>query len=104
MRVVRAVLVAVILFNLALLASYAPFRNTGLRYDVARQERERRALAVESQTLLHKAAEARRPDAVAARASALGVDLHLIEQDALVDSSGTSGAPRGPVESRAPRR
>jgi hypothetical protein len=103
-KVVRAALVAVILFNLALLASYAPFRNTGLRYEVARQERERRALAVEAQTLRHKAAEARRPDRVAARAAALGVDLHQIEQDALVDSSGLPAAPRGPVENRAPRR
>lgn len=104
MRVVRAALVAVIVLNLALLACVWPFRNTGLRYEVARKERERRELALQNQVLLHQAAQARRPDRVAARAAALGVDLHQIEQDALVQAAGTTDAPRGPVDRRAPRR
>ena len=102
MKVVRAAVVAVILFNLALLAVYGPFRCTRLRYDVARKQRELRAAHLERQTLFHDVARARRPDQVAARAAALGVDLHAIEQEALAASAGPS--PAAPRPAVVPRR
>ena len=90
MRIVRTAVVAVILFNLALLAVYGPFRCTRLRYDVARKQRELRAAHLERQALFHDVARARRPDQVVARAVALGVDVHAIEQEALAASAGPS--------------
>lgn len=84
MKVVRAALAAVIVLNLALLATYAPLRATLLRYETARQRRELAALALENRALLHQAALARRPDRLAARAAALGVELRAAELQAVV--------------------
>ncbi len=75
MKVVRAALVVVILFNLALLAAAGPLRATLLGYDLARKQQQLRRLALENQGLLHASAQARRPDRVAARAAALGIEL-----------------------------
>lgn len=102
MKIVRVSVVAVILFNLALLAVYGPFRCTRLRYEVAEKQRALRAAHLERQALFHDVARARRPDQVAARAVALGVDLHAIEQEALAASSGPS--PEAPRPAVAPRR
>lgn len=88
MNVVRAAILAVILFNLALLAAYGPFRSTIARYDVGRRQAELRRLTLENQALLKKVADARRPDQVAARAVALGLDLRCIESDAIVNRPG----------------
>ena len=96
MKAVRAVLVVVILLDLALLACYGPLHATITRYDVARKQGELRRLAVENRSLLGGAAQARRPDRVAARAAALGIDLHLVESEGLVKSAGTSPAVQGP--------
>lgn len=85
MKVVRVALLAVIGFNLALLAAHAPFRATLIRYDLGRKQSELRRVAMENQALLERVAEARRPDRVAARAAALGVDLRCVNNDAIVN-------------------
>jgi len=80
-KAVRASLVVVILLNLALLAVSGPLRTTLSRYDQARKQVELRRLAVENRALLGTVAQARRPDRVVARAAALGIDLHRIENE-----------------------
>lgn len=82
-KAVRASLVVVILLNLALLATLGPLRTTLARYDLARKQAELRKLAVENRALQGDAAHARRPDRVQARAQAMGLDLHVIESEAL---------------------
>lgn len=83
-KVVRASLAAVIVVNLALLTAWAPLRATLLRYETARQRRELAALAQENRALLHQAAVARRPDRLAARAAALGVELRAADLETIV--------------------
>jgi hypothetical protein len=99
----RAALVAVILFDLALLAACAPLHSMLARYRIAKQQQELRALELENRTLSHQAVLARRPDRVLARAAALGIDVHLVERDAIVSAPGPSPAPPKPVVV-APRR
>ena len=99
-KAVRASLIVVILLNLALLAVSGPLRATLSRYDLARKQAELRKLAVENRALLGAVAQSRRPDHVAARAAAMGIDLHLIESEAL---AGTLPNERKPVPA-APRR
>ena len=84
MKALRASLVVVILFNLALLAASAPLRSVLTRYRIARQQQELRTLQLEQRTLTHQAALARRPDQVLARAAALGIDVHLLDSEAVV--------------------
>ena len=84
MKVVRAVIVAVITFNLALLAAHGPFRATVRRYELGRKQAELRRIAMENQALLDRVAAARRPDRVAAQAAKLGVDLRCVQTDAIV--------------------
>jgi len=86
-KAVRVSLVVVILLNLYLLAVSGPLRTTLTRYDLARKQGELRRLVNENRALLGGAAQARRPDCVAARAQAMGLDLHLIESEAIVGSS-----------------
>lgn len=93
-KAVRASLIVVILLNLALLATSGPLRATLSRYELARKQAELRKLAVENRALLGGAAQARRPDRVAARAAAMGIDLHLIENEAM---AGPSPAEKKPV-------
>jgi len=103
-KALRASLVVVILFNLALLAASAPLRSMLTRYRIARQQQELRVLQLEQRTLTHQAALARRPDQVLARAAALGIDVHLVDHDAIVSASGPSpSAPRKPLVN-VPRR
>src|SRR6185436_784802 len=99
-KAVRASLIVVILLNLALLAVSGPLRATLSRYELARKQVELRKLAVENRALLGAVAQSRRPDHVAARAAAMGIDLHLIETEAL---AGTSPNERKPVPA-VPRR
>ena len=73
-RVFRASLVIVILFNLALLAVCGPLRSMLVRYRIARQQQELREAQLERRGLVHQAALARRPDKVRARAAAMEVD------------------------------
>ena len=99
MKAVRASLIVVILLNLALLAVSGPLRTTITRYDQARKQAELRKLAVENRALLGIVAQSRRPDHVAARAAALGIDLHLIENEIIagalpVDKKPVLVAPR----------
>ena len=99
MKAVRASLIVVILLNLALLAVSGPLRTTITRYDQARKQAELRKLAVENRALLGVVAQSRRPDHVAARAAALGIDLHLIENEIIagalpVDKKPVVVAPR----------
>ena len=94
MKAVRASLIVVILLNLALLAVSGPLRVTLSRYEIARKQTELRKLASENRALLGGVAQSRRPERVAARAAAMGIDLHLIESEAI------AGAP--PVEPRRP--
>ena len=99
MKAVRASLVVVILLNLALLAVSGPLHTTITRYDQARKQTELRKLAVENRALLGVVAQSRRPDHVAARAAALGIDLHLIENEIIagalpVDKRPVLVAPR----------
>ncbi|HLY75443.1 MAG TPA: hypothetical protein VKU80_15080, partial [Planctomycetota bacterium] len=75
-KAVRVSLVVVILLNLALLAVSGPLRTTLMRYDLARKQGELRKLVNENRELLGGVAQARRPDRVAARAQAMGLDLH----------------------------
>jgi hypothetical protein len=96
---VRAALVVVIVFNFALLAAAGPLQATLVRYEAARKQQELRRLDLEQKTLLHRAAQARRPDEVARRAAALGLELQTLDSNAIV---GTD-APRKPV-AQAPRR
>ncbi len=83
MKAVRASLVVVILLNLALLAVSGPLRTTLGRYEVARKQGELYKLVNENRALLSGVAQARRPDRVAARAEAMGLDLHMIENEAV---------------------
>jgi len=82
-KAVRASLIVVILLNLALLAVSGPLRTTLARYDVARKQSELYKLVNENRALLGGVPQARRPDRVAARAEAMGLDLHMIENEAL---------------------
>jgi hypothetical protein len=93
-KAVRASLVVVILLNLALLAVSGPLRATLSRYSLAQKQTELRKLAVENRALLGAVAQSRRPDRVAARAAALGIDLHQIENEAM---AGTTPAERKPA-------
>lgn len=98
-KAVRVSLVVVILLNLALLAVSGPLRTTLARYDLAKKQSELRRLVNENRALQGGAAQARRPDRVAARAQAMGLDLHLIESETLAGSSSSgrpspAGAPR----------
>ncbi len=92
-KVARAAILAVIGVNLALLATYGPFRSTLARYEMGRKQAELRRLALDNQSLLERVAAARRPDQVAARAAALGVDLRCIEQIDIV-TRGPGNGPR----------
>ena len=103
MKVLRASLVVVILFNLALLAVSAPLQSMLVRYRIARQQQELRTLQLEQRTLTHQAALARRPDQVLARAAAMGIDVHLVDAEAYVSPTGPSPAPRKPLVN-VPRR
>ena len=94
MKAFRASVVVVILFNLALLAAATPLRSMLVRYRIARQQQELRTLQLEHRALVHQAALARRPDAVLARAAAMGIDVHLIDQENFASSTGAS--PAGP--------
>lgn len=94
MKAVRASLIVVILLNLALLAVSGPLRVTLSRYELARKQSELRKLALDNRALLGTVAHSRRPDRVAARAAAMGLDLHLIESEAM---AGTLPAERRPA-------
>ena len=100
MKAVRASLIVVILLNLALLAVSGPLRTTLARYDVARKQSELYKLVNENRALLGGVAQARRPDRVAARAEAMGLDLHMIENEAL---AGQMPVEKKPLPS-VPRR
>ena len=84
MKVVRAAILAVITFNLALLAAHGPFRSTVRRYELGRKQAELRRVAMENQALLDRVAAARRPDRVISRAAALGVDVRCVENENVV--------------------
>jgi hypothetical protein len=105
-NVVRGALVVVILFDLALLAAVGPLRSTLLGYELARRQQELRRLSLEGQGLLHAASHARRPDRVAARAAAFGIELAPPGEEAPVARSAVrtparpSSAPRPPGERR----
>jgi hypothetical protein len=99
-KAVRASLVVVILLNLALLAVSGPLRATLSRYDLARKQVELRKLAVENRALLGTVAQSRRPDRVTARAAAMGIDLHLIESEAIAGATSTEKKPAPPIASR----
>ena len=99
-KAVRVSLVVVILLNLALLAVSGPLRTTLTRYDLARKQGELRKLVNENRGLLGGSAQSRRPDRVAARAQAMGLDLHLIENEAMV---GSSPSERRPAPVAVPR-
>jgi hypothetical protein len=99
-KAIRVSLVVAILFNLALLAVAGPLRTTLTRYDLARKQAELRKLVNENRALLGGVGQARRPDRVAARAQAMGLDLHLIESEAMAGSTPVERRP-SPV---VPRR
>ena len=103
MKAFRSSVVLVILFNLALLAAAAPLRAMLTRYRIARQQQDLRTLQLEHRTLVHKAALARRPDAVMARAAALGIDVHRVDSDSIVSAAGPSPASPRPLVN-VPRR
>ncbi len=105
MKVFRAALVAVIAANLALLAAAGPVRSTALGYDLARRQQELRRLSLENRALRHRAAEARLPERVAARAAAFGIDLRTITigGDSALSAAGPSPAAGG-AGPPAPRR
>ena len=101
MKAVRASLVVIVLLNLALLAVSGPLRATLTRYELGRKQAELRRLAVENRALLGAVAQSRRPDRGAARAAAMGIDLHLIESEAM---AGTTPAEKKPAPVVPPRR
>jgi hypothetical protein len=102
-KAVRAVLTAVILLNLALLAAAGPLGSTLSRYELSRKRAELRMVTQENQDLLRRVAESRRPDRVAARAAAMGLDLRMIDNETLADTAGRP-APTLPATAPAPRR
>jgi len=103
MKVVRAAATAVILLDLALLAVAAPLQDTARRYQAASRQKEMRALSLENRQLLHRLAVARRPEEVARRAAAFGIDLNTVERERIDRAADRGAAARGPVV-RAPRR
>ena len=101
MKAVRACLIVVILLNLALLAASGPLRATLARYELAKKQVELRKLAVENRALLGQVAQSRRPDRVAAHAQKMGIDLHLIESEAIAGATAAEKKPAPvPVVSR----
>lgn len=103
MNVVRAAAVAVILLDLALLAVAAPLRATSRRYAAAARQKEIRVLSLENRELLHKVALARRPEEVARRAAAFGIQLDPVERERIDRSADPSSAGREATV-KAPRR
>ncbi len=103
MKVVRAAAVALILLDLALLAVAAPLRATTRRYAAAARHKEVRDLTLENRELLHRVAVARRPEEVARRAAALGIELGTVERERIDRTADPSPAVRGSVV-KAPRR
>jgi hypothetical protein len=99
-KAVRASLVVVILLNLALLAVSGPLRATLSRYDLARKQAELRKLAVENRALLGTVAQSRRPEKVTERAALMGLDLHLIESEAMAGSLPNERKPVTPASRR----
>ena len=96
MKVARWAFIAVILANLALLAAAGPLKVTRLQYDVARRQRDLRALTLEQRDLRHQVAEARRHDRVMSRAGVFGLELNLIENESAAEeeSRPVVSAPR----------
>ncbi len=103
MKIVRAALAVVILFNLSLLAAAGPLQGTLVRYEVARKQKELRALALENRSLLHGVAVARRPDRVLERAAAFGLDTKVVEYGAGRPQGQETAQGRKPAPP-APRR
>ncbi len=103
MRLVRAVATAVILLDLALLAVTVPLRQTTRRYSAAAMRRELRDLSLENRILLHRVAVAKRPDEVARRAAAMGIDVAAVES-AWVDGAAERTASSREAVARASRR
>jgi hypothetical protein len=103
MNVVRAAAIAVILLDLALLAIAAPIRATTLRYAAAARQKEVRVLSLENRELLHRVALARRPEEVARRAAAFGIQLDIVERERIDRAADPSSAGRGST-AKAPRR
>lgn len=93
--VLRALSVAVVLVNLALLAVVHPSRETSRRYALAIKQRELRSLSIENRGLLMAVAEARRPERMAARAGGFGLDLRAAEHGK-VDRKGDKPASAAP--------
>lgn len=103
MKAIRASLIVVILLNLALLAVSGPLRATLARYELAKKQTELRRLAVENRALLGTVAQSRRPDRVAAKAASMGVNLQMIESEAVAGASPVDRKPVAPAPT-APRR
>jgi hypothetical protein len=103
MSVVRAVAIAVILLDLALLAVAGPMKATARRYAAAARQKELRVLSLENRELLHKVALARRPEEVARKAATFGIQLDTIERERIDRSADPSSAGREATV-KAPRR
>jgi hypothetical protein len=93
----RASVIIVILFNLALLAAATPLRSMLVRYELAREQQDLRALQLEHRSLYHQAALARRPDVVLARAATMGIDVHLVDQEDIASAAGLAPVARRPL-------
>lgn len=104
MKAIRATLVVAILLNLALLAVAGPLRSTIARYELTAKRQELRKISMENRALLQELAESRRPDRVAARAKALGVDLNIIGQENILSAAGSVPAAPQPALAPAARR
>jgi cell division protein FtsL len=99
-KAIRFSLVVVILLNLALLAVSGPLRTTLTRYELARKQTELRKLVNENRALLGGVGQSRRPDRVASRAQAMGLDLHLIESEAMAGQPPVERRPLPVVQRR----
>lgn len=80
MRHLRTVLVAVLFLNAALLAVHREIAAVRLRYEAAEKQERLRSLALENRMLKCRLAEARRPQSIARRAAALGLDVREARQ------------------------
>ena len=80
----RAVLLIVIVAQVALIAVFQRVRINELRYAQAERQSEIRHLTLENRTLLLQVSESLRPESLASRARAMGLDMHPLDASALV--------------------
>lgn len=74
----RVVLVAVLLLNSALITAFTEVSSVRLRYQAVKKQERLKSLVLENRTLLWKLTDARRPESLARRAAAFGIEVRPV--------------------------